>query len=350
MNFSADVLTNIIINTYFLSTRCIIIFTDRPSGFNHAFPIPVVQINAENSDVRPEIFLNRFGCQGIVIDHRQPLAVFQRFEWEIRRSLERFNRRKFLVSSGAKNAMSVFDSEELNFVADLVVVESEEDSCKLWTHRYVGVDGNSQKRLLDVWFPRNRSFLRGADLYPNKLVDQMGRSLKLATFQYEPSSVIDIENQVFKGSELSTMCEFARHFNMTPGLVINSEDFWGSIYENWTGNGLIGNILYDKADFGFDGLYAWEDHYHYLDLSSPFIRTGITCLCPAPRLADGWLTPIYSFSKKMWCFVASAFFSSICAHFFLFYAKTNVLDSRFVRSTAYKTSQNLIFSIDIQFI
>lgn len=45
---------------------------------------------------------------------------------------------------------------------------------------------------------------------------------------------------------------------------------------------------------------TWEVTYHYLDLSKPTVRTGVTCLVPAPKLTARWLTPLYSYSPKLW--------------------------------------------------
>lgn len=70
---------------------------------------------------------------------------------------------------------------------------------------------------------------------------------------------------------------------MTPIPVINDKDYWGEIYSNWSGNGLLGNLVEDKADIGFGALYTWEICYHYLDLSKPSVRTGIALLVPAPK-------------------------------------------------------------------
>ncbi|RZB40319.1 uncharacterized protein BDFB_007673, partial [Asbolus verrucosus] len=44
---------------------------------------------------------------------------------------------------------------------------------------------------------------------------------------------------------------FALQYNMTPVPVVNEEDYWGEIFANWSGNGLLGNLAMDKADIGF---------------------------------------------------------------------------------------------------
>lgn len=34
-------------------------------------------------------------------------------------------------------------------------------------------------------------------------------------------------------------------------LVVNEDELWGDIYENWTGTGILGEMVMDKSDFGF---------------------------------------------------------------------------------------------------
>lgn len=77
--------------------------------------------------------------------------------------------------------------------------------------------------------------------------------------------------------------EFAKRLNMTPQLLIDEISLWGTVYENWTGNGIIGTLTKDLADVGFGALYTWSREYRFMDLSKPTLRTGITCLVPAPK-------------------------------------------------------------------
>lgn len=44
--------------------------------------------------------------------------------------------------------------------------------------------------------------------------------------------------------------EYAKRHNMTPELIVDEEGEWGAVYENWTGNGVLGNLGQDKGDVG----------------------------------------------------------------------------------------------------
>lgn len=69
---------------------------------------------------------------------------------------------------------------------------------------------------------------------------------------------------------------------MTPVMVVDEVGQWGIVYDNWTGDGIIGNLAMDKADVGLGALYTWQHESLFLDLSKPAVRTGITCVVPAP--------------------------------------------------------------------
>lgn len=45
--------------------------------------------------------------------------------------------------------------------------------------------------------------------------------------------------------------EFSRKLNMTVELIVDENGEWGDVYENWTGTGLVGNLIDDKGDIGF---------------------------------------------------------------------------------------------------
>lgn len=62
---------------------------------------------------------------------------------------------------------------------------------------------------------------------------------------------LDEDEGPSKGSEMSVAQAFAKQYNMTPLYVVNENDYWGQIFPNWTGNGLLGNLVNDRADIGF---------------------------------------------------------------------------------------------------
>lgn len=49
--------------------------------------------------------------------------------------------------------------------------------------------------------------------------------------------------------------EYAKKHNATVELIVDEKGEWGTIYDNWTGNGILGNIAMDNADLGFGKMY-----------------------------------------------------------------------------------------------
>lgn len=61
--------------------------------------------------------------------------------------------------------------------------------------------------------------------------------------------------------------EYARKHNMTVDLVVNEHEEWGDIYGNWTGTGIVGNLVFDKGDVGF-GIYIMFILYYIWALTN----------------------------------------------------------------------------------
>lgn len=43
---------------------------------------------------------------------------------------------------------------------------------------------------------------------------------------------------------------FSELYNTSTELIIDEAGQWGTIYDNWTGNGVVGNVAKDEADIG----------------------------------------------------------------------------------------------------
>lgn len=39
--------------------------------------------------------------------------------------------------------------------------------------------------------------------------------------------------------------------------LLDDEAEWGGIYDNWTGNGVLGAMVERRADIGISALYSW---------------------------------------------------------------------------------------------
>lgn len=197
MDIFLDILANLIIQAHFQNTGCLIIFTDEENSFHYSGNIPVLVFKIGYDYDRSNCYIHHFGCQGIIMKTNNPISHFKDFENDIKYSTERYNKRRYLLLEGSsmkENLADILLTDEIIYVADIDVIEGnfnkiEEWIFSIWTHSYVG-DDSRQKVLLDLWYSKNKTFRNTNDLFPNKLKDQQGRPLRMATFTYEPYSIV----------------------------------------------------------------------------------------------------------------------------------------------------------------
>uniref|UniRef100_A0A6P4DW15 Uncharacterized protein LOC108037698 n=1 Tax=Drosophila rhopaloa TaxID=1041015 RepID=A0A6P4DW15_DRORH len=70
-----------------------------------------------------------------------------------------------------------------------------------------------------------------------------------------------------------------------------------------SGDGALGMVINHKADICIGAMYSWFEDYTYLDLSMYLVRSGITCLVPAPSRLASWYLPLEPFQEALWAAV-----------------------------------------------
>lgn len=81
--------------------------------------------------------------------------------------------------------------------------------------------------------------------------------------------------------------------------------------------GILGNVAEGRADVGLGALYLWYHEYQFLDYSTPYIRTGITCLAPKPELLSALFLFVRPFTLITWIIVICVLCIAIAALFFI---------------------------------
>ncbi|CAG9115371.1 unnamed protein product [Plutella xylostella] len=207
--------------------------------------------------------------------------------------------------------------KEIALVANLLLIvpANSTENCESYdivTHKFVGADAQANDPLyLDSWDACTQQLKTHKNLFPHDISNMHGKTLKLATFTYKPYVVLDLDNTTvpggYDGLEMRVMAEFCRWVNCTLQIIRDDENEWGDIFEDGTGNGILGNVVEDRADFGIGALYSWHDSYVHLDFSASLVRSGITCVAPAPRIIASWELPLMAFSWPLWGTVAGTF-------------------------------------------
>ncbi|KAG7299521.1 hypothetical protein JYU34_016484 [Plutella xylostella] len=170
---------------------------------------------------------------------------------------------------------------EITLLANLLLIlpANSTDNCESYdivTHKFVGADDEVNDPLyLDSWDACTQQLKTNSNLLPHDISNLQGKTLRIATFTW---------------------------INCTIELIRDDENEWGDIFENGTSNGVIGNVLQDKADIGVAAL----------------VRSGVTCIAPAPRSIANWLLPLMAFDWVVW---ATVVFTLVYAAIALYLAK-----------------------------
>ncbi|KXJ69462.1 hypothetical protein RP20_CCG026946 [Aedes albopictus] len=110
------------------------------------------------------------------------------------------------------------------------------------------------------------------------------------------------------------LVEFCKKRNCSIELVVDSVHMWGEIYPNRTGNGILGNVVERRADFGIGAISSWYHCFEYLSFSFAFQKGGVTCLVPKPKQLPRWKeiamafsTYVYLITIVSFCFVVAIY-------------------------------------------
>ncbi|XP_046988134.1 glutamate receptor ionotropic, kainate 2-like [Schistocerca americana] len=297
----------------FENYKCIIALSDVPEGLAHLnfwFPAAVL-ISLASGEVPVERLLVSAldaDCRGLVVRCRDAAACVDALLKASKLAITRVNRR-LLVLPAAQfpqiNVSAIFALRNIDLVPDILVARMADDtaSFELVTLMLTGEETWRNELVVARWSRPRGLHPPSADLYPDRLADLAGRSFIIATFDYPPYVVLNSDANLFDGVDTRIILELVRKKNATWGLLEDTTCKWGTIWENGSGNGVLGAVAMDEADLADDGLYTWYPEYLFVEYSRPYMRAGIACLAPRPLLLPGWQVPILPFSPPLWAVV-----------------------------------------------
>ncbi|EAT48971.1 AAEL000007-PA [Aedes aegypti] len=285
------------------------------------------------------------GCQSFIITQQASQTFLDDFNFLHDRTITQHSNKKIIILIDSQTSEmatdQIFQHDAIHDIPQLLLlIPKGQDRIDLMTNRFVTQDHHHELILLDRFVPSLGTFMYASDLFPNKLHDLEGRFLRLALFKYHPYTIwnevssIDESNANYEqkptlsidGTESRIFLEFCSTFNCSLDISLDEAGEWGEIFDNRTGNGIIGAVVERRADIGVGALYSWHHESIYLSLSKPISRTGVTCITPKPRLLSGWLIPILPFSQNLWIAVLSTFLCMSCFSLFVNYMVDNVLN------------------------
>ncbi|ALC47513.1 Ir92a [Drosophila busckii] len=185
---------------------------------------------------------------------------------------------------------------------------------ELWSQKFVGASGNLDAELLDAFLP-NETFAKHAELYPNKLLNLQSRTLRMGSITYVPYTVTNYvpagegncdpirpheanRSIAFYGTEANLMHTFCEVHNCRLRVEAYGADNWGSIYENESADGLLGDLYLQRIELAIGCIYNWYNNI--TETSSTIARSAVTVLGPAPAPLPAWVTDTLPFAAATW--------------------------------------------------
>nr|APZ81414.1 ionotropic receptor 41a.3 [Adelphocoris lineolatus] len=265
------------------------------------------------------------GCYSYILRVAEPKCVLKSWgESQLSYNVHTFQRvspKMFATISnhqkdGSKIVDEFYSLPEAELSSNIVVAvfgnESLEWPVTIYTNNFyepMSSADREPKVFLDRWNELN-GFELQADLYADKILDLQGKELKVAVVDLLPYA----ELRRFIGQEAQILKHFCAHRNCTI-KGITDEWFWGEIFENGSGNGLLGMVFDGRADFGIAGVYGWASVFRHTEFSASYLHSGVTLLVPKPVKVGGWLIPIFPFSSEMWlAYILSVIVAGISMH------------------------------------
>nr|AMM70647.1 ionotropic receptor 41a [Heliconius melpomene rosina] len=330
-----EILLKILIGQYLNSSYCITIISDEYLFLQS--PKSFMYIYASNNETLTYQMLNasEMGCSDYIVQLNEPNMFFVAYENVARMGNVRKGDRKIimlptfhhLINGSSDVILNVLSNREASFLANILLIMKAESSpeCHIYdlvTHKFVGIEENDKPVVLDSWNSCTEEFEKNVYLFPHNMSNVYGKIVKVTAFTYKPYVLLDLEPNITPngrdGLDIRIVEEFCRWINCTIEMVGDDGREWGEIYDNRTGIGILGNVYEDRADLGITALYSWYEEYIVMDFSTPYVRTGVTCVAPSPRLLASWRMPLLPFNLYMWICI---FFTFIYASLALMIAK-----------------------------
>ncbi|EAT48976.1 AAEL000066-PA [Aedes aegypti] len=285
-------------------------------------PVPTVVINVDSMFNKTFQTAVDSGCQAFIVSERALITFLDVFVEIHDSSDQRSSNKRLLVLLDSN------ESEVLNTITKhsntlelpsmaLMAPNYSNDSIEMYSTKLYN-DGSRSTVTVEI------EYVEGPDYFPDKLNNMNGIPIHLCTLMYPPytyyeetspekanaryhASVKGEDVPLFlDGTEVVLLIEFCRKYNCTIEASFDEVYLWGEVFDNHTGNGLLGSVVERRADIAVAAIYYWHQPYKFATYTQPISRSGITVLVPKPRILPPWRTPFLSFSPSLWAAVLAA--------------------------------------------
>ncbi|XP_064087341.1 ionotropic receptor 21a-like [Macrobrachium nipponense] len=184
---------------------------------------------------------------------------------------------------------------------NLLILQKSGAHVLVWTN--ILYSEHSVITLADTW--RGGAFIRGTELFPNKLKNLKGAIIKVGTFEHAPSVTYqrDADGQILKrmGVDMGVVLALAQAKTFRIEFVeVSSSEKWGTKYRNGTWDGLMNKVLYEHVDIGICNVFT--DHFRWMevDFSYPYNFMPACFVAPSPKPVINWQSPLLPFAWDTW--------------------------------------------------
>lgn len=147
------------------------------------------------------------------------------------------------------------------------------------------------------------------------------------------------------GQEHIILLELCIKYNCTLTARLEyDEELWGEVFDNHTGNGLLGALTMRDANVSVSALYLWEPPHKFAQYSSVIQRATDTYIVPKPLPLPYWQTPFLPFPGYIWGYVLSTFLIGALTLFLV-----NVIQTRIKKNEAGHVTFGIFDSIFVVF-
>ncbi|XP_055608597.1 glutamate receptor 3-like [Uranotaenia lowii] len=289
---------------------------------NKTMPMLTLSVDEENFEESYQYAVD-LGCQGFIVSETAFTPFLDLFIAVHDQSDQRSSAKRLItvMNTSSLDALNQFkDHRAIIELPELLFICPEEQVGKFAYHTTKIFNNGSRSAynvaIEPIWPP---------DYFPDKFVNMNGFPIKLCSLMYPPyvyyaETTPELANArydpAFKqddvplfldGTEPTLILEFCSRYNCTVEASFDEAHFWGNVYDNGTGNGLLGAVVERRADMAVAAIYYWRKPYEFSTYTQPISRSGITVLVPKPRMLAPWRTPFLSFAGSLWIAVFVAF-------------------------------------------